>query len=166
MATLCKSYFSEVAARYAVEALTAAGVPGRDIRLVTGRQLRDVCQEPVGGFAGATGPDAPIGSFANVRRSRRQGHGSFASVRGPQRQGSFADTDREVTVRDGHGAGRPRVVGDVRLRRLLRAAGLDDDAGDSVVDELHLGRAVVVAEVAEIAPGDARARLEHAAHAA
>jgi hypothetical protein len=165
MATLCKSYSSEVPARHAVAALTAAGVPSRDIRLLTGRPLRDVRQEPVGGFAGATGPDTPVGSFANVRRSRREGYGSFASVRNQQRQGSFADAHREVIAGYKNGAERSRVVGDGELRRLLRAAGLDD-AGDSLVDELHAGRAVVVAEVAEIAPGDARARLEHAAHAA
>jgi hypothetical protein len=166
MATLCKSYSSEVPARHAVEALTAAGVPSRDIRLLTGRPLHDVRQLPVGGFAGATGPDAPVGSFANVRRSRREGHGSVASVPHQQRQGSFADADSDVLASQENGAERLRVVGDGELRRLLRAAGLDDDAGDSVVDELHVGRAVVVAEVAEIAPGDARARLEHAAHAA
>jgi hypothetical protein len=35
-----------------------------------------------------------------------------------------------------------------------------------VIDELHTGHAVVLAEVAEIAPSDARARLEDVAHAA
>jgi hypothetical protein len=120
-------------------------VPGRDIRLLTGRRLQDVRHEPVGGFAGATGPDAPIGSFANVRRSRRQGDGSFASVPGQQREGSFADTDRDVVVSYDNGAERSRVVSDRELRRLPRAAAVGDAAGDGVVGELHVGRAVVVA---------------------
>ena len=166
MTTLCNSYSSDIPARHAVEALTAAGVPSRDIRLLTRRPPRDVRQEPVGGFAGAAGPDTPIGSFADVRRSRREGYGSFASVRDQQRQGSFADAEREVIASYENGAQRSRVVGDGELRRLLRAAGLDAAAGNSVVDELHAGRTVVVAEVAENAPGDARARVEHAAHAA
>lgn len=95
-------------------------------------------------------------------RSRRR-HGSFASVPGQQREGSFADTDRDVVVSYDNGAERSRVVSDRELRRLPRAAAVGDAAGDGVVGELHVGRAVVVAE---IAPGDAGARLEQPAHAA
>jgi hypothetical protein len=163
---LCKSYPNEVAARDAVEVLRAARVPGRDIRLLTGFRLHDVRQEPLGGFAGPIGPDAPVGSFANARRSRRQGHGNFASYPDQLRQGSFADTDRAVVVTHENGATRSRVVGDRELRGLLRRADFDDAARDRLVDELHRGRAVVLAEIAEIAPGDAQARLEQVAHAA
>ncbi|MGH2744509.1 MAG: hypothetical protein ACRDN8_18920 [Thermoleophilaceae bacterium] len=141
-------------------------MPDRDIRLLTGCRLRDIRREPVGGFAGAIGPDAPVGTFANTRRPRRQGRGNFASFPCPQRQGSFADTDLDVIVNYDHGAERSRVVGDAGLRRLLQEAALESAAGEHVVDELHVGHAMVLAEVAEIAPGDARARLEQVARAA
>ena len=163
MSTLCKIYPSEIVARKDVEALKAAGVPGRDIRLLTGFRLHDVREEPVGTFADAIAPDAPIGSFASVRRSRRSGRGSFASVQGPRRQGSFADTDLDVIVSYDNGARHSRVVGDLRLRRLLLKTTLTGTAGETVVDQLHAGHAVVLAE---IAPRDARARLKDPAQAA
>jgi hypothetical protein len=53
----------------------------------------DVRREPVGGFAGTLGPDAPVGTYGNVRRRRRQGAGTFAGDADRQRQGSFADAD-------------------------------------------------------------------------
>ena len=56
MATLCKTYSTEGVARKAAQALRAAGVPGRDIRLLTGCRLRDVRAESVGTFAGTIGP--------------------------------------------------------------------------------------------------------------
>jgi hypothetical protein len=163
MATLWKAYSSDVVARHAVEALRAAGVPGRDIRLLTGCQLHDVREEPVGEFARAAGPNAPVGTFANIRRLRRQGAGSFAGEPDRQRQGSFADADRDVIVTYDDGAERARVAGDHGVRRLLREAALDDAAVDRLVDELHAGHAVVLADVAEIALSDAQARLERIA---
>jgi hypothetical protein len=166
MASLCKAYSSEIVARDGVEALRAAGAPGRDIRLLTGRRLRDLRREPVGRFAGAIGPGAPVGTFASVRRSRGQSRGSFASDSAPQRQGSFADTDRDLIVTYGDGAERSRVAGDFGIRRLLRGAALDDAAADRIVHELHVGHAVVLAEIAEIAPSDAQARLDEVAQAA
>jgi hypothetical protein len=166
MATLCKAYSSEVVARRAVEALRTAGVPGRDIRLLTGCQLHDVRREPVGGFAGTLGPDAPVGTYGNVPRVRRQGAGSFAGDPDRQRQGSFADADRDMIVTHEHDGGRSRVTGDLAIRRLLRAADLSGEAAGRVIDELHAGHAVVLADVAEIAPSDARARLEDVAPAA
>jgi hypothetical protein len=166
MTTLWKAYSNDVAARQAIEALTAAGVPGRDIRLLTGCQLHDVREEPVGEFARAAGPNAPVGTFANIRRLRRQGAGSFAGDPDRQRQGSFADADRDVIVTYEHGAERSRVAGDHGVRRLLREAALDDAAADRVVDELHAGHAVVLAEIAEIAPSDAQARLDQVTPAA
>jgi hypothetical protein len=166
MAILWKAYSSDVVARHAIEALRAAGVPGRDIRLLTGCRMHDVRDEPVGGFARAVGPNAPVGTFANIRRSRRQGAGSFAGDPDRQRQGSFADADRDVIVTYDDGAERARIGGDLGVRRLLREAALDDAAADRVVDELHAGHAVVLADVAEIAPSDAQARLDQVAQAA
>jgi hypothetical protein len=166
MATLWKAYSGDLVARHAIEALRAAGVPGRDIRLLTGWRLHDVREEPVGGFARAVGPDAPVGTFANVRRLRRQGAGSFVGDSDRQRQGSFADADRDVIVTYDDGGARARVAGDHGIRRLLRETALDDAAADRVVDELHAGHAIVLAEIAEIAPSDAKARLDQVAQAA
>jgi hypothetical protein len=132
MATLWKTYPTDGVAHEAAEALRAAGVPGRDIRLLIGSRWHDVREEPTGGFAGPVGPEAPVGTFAGTVRLRRQGNGSFAHA----------------------------------IRRLLRGVALAGDPGGRLVDDLHRGHAVVIAEVAEIAPRDAQARLEHMAHAA
>jgi hypothetical protein len=166
MTTIWKTYSSEIVARHAIEAIRAAGVPERDIRLLTGRRLHDVRDEPVGEFARAAGPNAPVGTYANIGRMRRQGAGSFAGDPDRQRQGSFADTDREVIVTYDDGAEHSRVAGDLGIRRLLRGAALDDTSVDRIVDELHVGHAVVLAEIAEIAPSDAQARLDEVAQAA
>jgi hypothetical protein len=48
----------------------------------------------------------------------------------------------------------------------MEEAGVAGDAADRIVDELHAGRTTVLAEVAAIAPGDARARLDELAHVA
>jgi hypothetical protein len=56
-----------------------------------GAHLHDVRQEPVGGFAGALSPDAPVGTYAGRVRARRQGAGAYAGDPDRQRQGSFAD---------------------------------------------------------------------------
>jgi hypothetical protein len=166
MATLCKTYASEMTARRGVEALRAAGVPGRDIQILTGGRVHDVRKEPVGGFARALSPDAPVGSFGDVARSRRQGVGAFAGDPDRQRQGSFADADRDVIVTHERGGERSRVTGDLGLRRLLREADLVGEAADRAVDELHAGRTVVLVELAEMAPSDAQARLDEIGHAA
>jgi hypothetical protein len=166
MTTLTKAYPTELAARRGVEALRATGVPERDIRLLAGTAPRDIRHEPVGGFAGPVAPDAPIGTYGGRVLQRRQGAGSFAGDPDRQRQGSFADTDRDVIVTYDDGAERTRVTGDLGVRRLLREAALDDAAADRVVDELHAGHAVVLADVAEIAPSDAQARLDQVAQAA
>jgi len=163
-AAACKTFSSEAVARRAVRALTAAGVPRRDILLLTGRRLHDIRQEAVGGFAGAVNPGAPVGTYAGAPRLRRQGLGSFAGHPDEQRQGSFADADVIVTVEDG--TGRSQVADHFRLQRLLWRAALAGDAADRVIGELHMGNAVVLVEAAEIAPGDAQARLEEVAHAA
>jgi hypothetical protein len=165
MATLCKTYPTEIVARKAAQALRAAGVPGRDICLLAGCRMRDVREEPVGTFAGTIGPDAPVGTFANRARLRSQGAGTFAGDSDCQREGSFADAEHAIVVSYENGAAHPHLVGDHTIRRLLRALAAADPDG-RVVDELHLGHAVVIAQVAEIAPGDAEARLDEFARAA
>jgi hypothetical protein len=171
MATLSKTYPSEDAARRALEALRAAGVPPRHIRLLTSRPLRDIRREPVGGFAGPIGTDARIGNFASVPRRRGEGVGSFAtgSFAGDsdlQRKGSFADVERVVVVIYKDDGEHSRVTGHRGARQLLRRAALDNDAVDRAVKDLHIGHAVVLVDVAEIAPSEVRARLDQMAQAA
>ena len=64
MTALRETYSSQAAARRAVEALRTASVPDRDIHLLTGFRYHDVRSEPVGGFAGAVDPTAPVGTYA------------------------------------------------------------------------------------------------------
>jgi hypothetical protein len=171
MATQSKTYPNEDSARRAVEALRAAGVPPRHIRLLTSRPPRDARREPVGGFAGPIGTNAPIGTYASVARRRGQGVGSFAtgSFAGDpdrQRQGSFADVERVVIVIYKDEAEHSQVTGYRGVRQLLRRAALDDDAVDRAAKDLHIGHAVVLVDAAEIAPSEAQAHLEQIAQAA
>jgi hypothetical protein len=171
MATLIKTYPTEDAARRAVEALRAAGVPPRHIRLLTSGPLRDARREPVGGFAGPIGTNAPIGTYASVARRRGQGAGSFATgtFSGDpdcQREGSFADVERVVIVICKDDGEHSRVTGYRAVRQLLRRAALDDDAVDRAVKELHNGHAVVLVDATESAPTAVRAHLEQVAQAA
>ena len=53
--------------------------------------LHDVREEPVGTFAGTLERQAPVGTYGNVRRFRRQGAGIFAGDADHKRKGSFAD---------------------------------------------------------------------------
>jgi hypothetical protein len=104
-------------------------------------------------------------------RRRRQGTGgfvtgSFAGDPDQRRQGSFADVERVVIVTCTDQVERPRVTGCRGVRQLLRRAALDHDAVDRTVKQLHLGHAVALVDVAEIAPSDAHARLEQVAQAA
>jgi hypothetical protein len=166
MTTLSRTYATEVAARRAVEALRATGVPAHDIRLLTGSRLGDVRREPVGGFAGPVAPDAPVGTYGGGVVLRRHGAGGFAGDPDQQRQGSFVDTDRVVIVTYHDDAERARVTGLRGARRLLSRAALDDDAVDRAVNDLHIGHAVVLADLREIAASEASRQLEQAARAA
>jgi len=166
MTTLTRTYATEVAARGAVEALRATGVPEGDIRLLVGSAPRDIRHEPVGGFAGPVAPDAPIGTYGDRVIQRRQGTGSFAGDPDKQRQGSFADTDRVVTVTYKGDAERARITGLRGARRLLRRAALHDDAVNRAVGELHRGPAILLVDVREIAANEADAQLEKLARAA
>jgi hypothetical protein len=167
MTTLTKTYPTELAARRAVEAMHATGVPERDIRLLAGTAPRDIRREPVGGFAGSVAPDAPIGTYGGRVLQRRQGAGSFAGDPDHQRQGSFADTDRVVIVTYEGDAERARITGLRGARRVLRRAALDDDdAVDRAVGELHQGRAILLVDLSEVGASEADARLEKLGRAA
>jgi nucleotide-binding universal stress UspA family protein len=162
--TVCKTYASEATARHAVDALTAAGVPRRDIRLLTSHRAHDVRNETVGGFAGPVEPNSPVGTYGGAVRLRRQGAGGFAGDPDQQRQGSFGDADIDTIISYEDGAGGSGVAG--HLGPVLRRSGLTDDAAARVIHEIHTGRAVVLLEASQIAASDARAQLEELAHAA
>jgi hypothetical protein len=163
MATISTTFPTELTARHAIEELRAAGIGEQDIRLLIGRRPGDVRREPVGGFAAPVGPDAPVGTYGGGEVRRRQGTGTFAGDADRQRQGSFADTDRVAIVRSEGGRERARITGLRGARRLLRRAALDAEAVDRAVDELHRGRAVVLAE---LVAGQAETRLEQLGRAA
>jgi hypothetical protein len=166
MATLCKTYPDEATARAAVETLRGAGVPDHAIRLLTAPALHDVRREPVGAFAGTLAPDAPVGTFGNVARLRRQGHGSYAGDPDRQRRGCFADAERDVVVTYEDQAAHSHVAGEHELARVLRSWHVVDDAVEHVIDELHHGHATVVVEISEISPREVSARLDEVAASA
>jgi len=142
MATLCKTYPNHEAAREAVEELRATGVPGRDIRLLTGGTEHDIRDEPVGGWCGHVAPGARVGNYGGAVRRRRQSRGAWAGDP-DHRQGSFADSDVDVIrTGDGHASAT-----DDRSVRDLLADALPSDIAQRVLGELHHGRAVVIAEL-------------------
>ena len=151
MTILTETYLTEVAARRAIEALQATGVPARDIRLLTGTRLGDVRRQRVGGFAGPVAPDARVGTFGDRPVLRRQAAGSFAGDPDHRRQGSFADTDRVVIVTYDADTERARITGLRGARRVLARATVDDDTVNRAVKELDAGRAVVLADLPEVA---------------
>jgi hypothetical protein len=166
MTIFTRTYATELAARRAVEALRATGVPGRDIRLLVGSAPRDIRREPVAGFARPVAPDGPVGTYGGRVLQRRQGAGAFAGHPDQQRQGSFGNADRVVIVAYEGDAERARITGLRGARRLLGRAALDDDAVDHAVAALHEGHAILLVDLREIAASEADARLEKLAHAA
>jgi hypothetical protein len=151
VSTLCKTYSDEREARAAVERLVASGAPRGAIRLLTGSRLHDVRDERVGTYAGAIDPEAPVGRFAGRPRRRCQGTGSFAGDPDRQRKGSFADVERDVIITFGRRDEHPRVATHRALRLLLSGVTLDGEPADHLVDELHDGHRLVVAEVEQTA---------------
>ena len=138
----------------------------RDILVADGPPVARHTREAVGGFAGAVDPSASVGTYAGPPRRRRQGRGGFAGDPDRQRQGSFADADADAIVAVEDGDGRSQLADRLGLQRLLWRAALVGDAADRVIGELHLGRAVVLVDAAEIAASEAQARLEEVARAA
>jgi hypothetical protein len=159
MATFCKTYLDAATAEEAVAQLRAAGVPGHAIRMLAGQALHDIRREPVGMFARTLRPDAPVGTFGNRRRMRRQGYGTYAGDPDSQRKGSFADADRDVIVTY-EGGEHAHVAGRHELLRALRDWHVLDDTAEHVIDELHEGHATVIVEISEIPPDEVRKRLD------
>src|SRR5919201_548746 len=113
MATLCRAYPSEAAARRAIAGLRAAGLPPQGAHLITGSPLHDLRRETAGGFAGK--PDR-------------------------QREGSFADVDRHVIVHcDPDGREHTHVAGLHELEALLAGAGLERAAAERALAEHRAG---------------------------
>jgi hypothetical protein len=166
MTTLCEIYSSQAAAQQAGEALRAASVPDRDIRLLTGSRYHDVRSELVGGFAGAVGPDAPVGSYAGLPRPRWHAAGGFHGEPDRQRQGSFADAERNLVLTYDRADERSHLVSGRGVGRLLREANMTGETAGRIAAELHQGHAVLLAEVVEIAPRQTQTRLQGLAHAA
>ena len=163
-AAVCKTYSSEPVARRAVRALTAAGVPRRDILSADRPPVHDIRQEAVGGFAGAVDPSAPVGTYAGAPCLRRQGARRLRRRSRRQRQGSFADARHD---RDRRGRRRSLAPGrspppptSSVARRARRQRGRPRDRRASYGSRRRPRRR------REIAASDARARLEEVAHAA
>jgi hypothetical protein len=166
MTTICRTFPTELTARHAIKELSAAGIDEQNIRLLIGRRPGDIRREPVGGFAAPVLPNAPVGTYGGGVVRRRHGTGTFAGDADRQRQGSFADTDRVVVVSSEGDRERARITGLRGARRLLHRAALDADAINRAVRELNRGRAVLLAELGDIAARQPEARLEHRRNAA
>jgi hypothetical protein len=167
MATLCKAYPSEAAARRAIQSLRAAGLPPQGAHLVTGGPLHDVRRESVGEFAGRAEPEDPVGTFGNRRLRRWHPPGTFAGDPDRQRAGSFADVDGHLIVHcDPGGREHTRVAGERGLAALFAGAGLEHDAIEDALARLRAGSSLVLVQVAEIGPADAAAALEEAGQVA
>jgi hypothetical protein len=163
MTALCKAYDDPTAADRAVEALIAAGVPGKDVRLLMGAKIHDARREAGGGFAGSVAPDAGVGDFAGAHHARTAARSSFAGAAAAPREAVFANADRDVVVTYPDGEQQSRVTGHHRLRKLLMDAGLDEPTADADVRALHEGRALVLVHIAAISPDEVRSLLDAAA---
>jgi hypothetical protein len=98
----------------------------------------------MGTFAGAIGPDAPVGTFAGKTCVRSQAAGGWVGERDSQRQGSFADAEhaRVVTFDDGREVSR--TISSRGLARLLRSVAHDRGHAEKLLGELHHGHAIVL----------------------
>ena len=102
-------------------------------------------------------PDERVG---NAPRLRSQAKGGWAGHPDEHRQGTFADSDLDMIAT---GEGQSQCAGDRAVARLLHETGVPDPQAAQMVADLHRGHTVVLAEVAEIGPAQARTCLEHVA---
>jgi hypothetical protein len=163
MATLCRAYPSEAAARRAVDGLRAEGLPPQCTHLITGARTHDLRREPAGEFGKFVAPNEPVRTFANTTVPRWRPGGGFAGDPDRQREGSFGDADRHVVVhRDPGGREHRHVAGLRELEALLAGAGLEECDVTDAVSALHEGASLVLVQIAHMGPEDAAERLEHA----
>jgi hypothetical protein len=145
MATQCRAYPSEAAARHAIESLRTAGLPAQ---LIFGGRRHDRRREPIGEFAGLAAPEAPLGTFGDVTLERWRPGGAFAGDADDQRQGSFGDVDQHVIVsHDPGGGARRHIAGDRGVATLMQGMGLDPDASAVALEQLAAGLALVLVQV-------------------
>jgi hypothetical protein len=161
MATLCRAYPTQAAARRAIERLRAGGLPPQGAQMITGGLVHDLRREPVGEFLGRAEPDAPVRTFASTTLLRWHPPGTFAGDPDRQRAGSFADVDSHVVVHsDPRGHEHARVTGLRSLEALFISAGLEPDTAARALADLCAGSSLVLVQVAEMGPAEAAARLE------
>ena len=167
MATLCRAYPSEAAARRAIADLRAAGLPPQGAQLITGSPPHDLRHEPVGKFVGRAGPQAPVRTFGNTTVRRWQAPGGFAGEPDRMREGSFADADSNRLVQhDPTGRAHAHVAGVRGLRSLLLASGVEPAAAEHALAQARAGASLVLVQVASIGPDDVAARLDAPGRAA
>ena len=167
MATLCRAYPTQAAARRAIERLRAGGLPPQGAQMITGGLVHDLRREPVGEFLGRAEPDAPVRTFASTTLLRWHPPGTFAGDPDRQRAGSFADVDSHVVVHcDASGCEHARVAGLRDLEALFLTAGLEPETADRALADLCAGSSLVLVQVAEMGPAEAAARLEDVGQAA
>jgi len=154
------------AARDRLRRLLADGTPGTALQLLHGQPTRDVRDRPVGGFAGAIAPDAPVGTFAGRTVARHQSNGDWVGARNGRRQGSIGDVEHdEVVTIDRTGREVRRTVDRRALRRLLRPVAADCAPADRLIAELHKGHALLL-QVTRNDSSDASTELQNAPLAA
>jgi hypothetical protein len=146
MATVCKVFDDNEAARNEVESLIARGVPGEDVRVLRGAPQRDAREHPHGSFAAGHGDD-PMGTFAGPENADAEGSFAPGHEAGIERLGSFGSIDRDTITTFPCAVEDVSVVGHHRLLALLTEAGLDPEVAEADVEALHEGKLLVVARV-------------------
>jgi hypothetical protein len=141
MATTCRAFQTEDAARAEVERLLATGTSGDEIRVLTGEGVHDRSDAPIGSFAGQAGA---VGSFADEPHPAADGMGTFAGDASEMRTGGFGDIDRETVTTYENGVKRVSIASHRDLERMLIDAGLEPEAAAADVDALHHGRILVL----------------------
>jgi hypothetical protein len=146
VAALCGSFASHDEAAEAVGAVLEVGIPGAEVRVLTGEPRRDAREEPMGDFAGSTEPGEPVGDFAG---QHAEGHerGHFAG--GARRGGSFADADRDQVISYPGGVEHAHIASHREIERLLTEAGLDEATAKRDLEAVHAGRVLVLVEAPE-----------------
>jgi hypothetical protein len=162
MTTLWATYPSHRLAERAVDVLRKAGIPATDISIIHAADDRDRRELDRGAFAGRVAPDDPVATFGDRARPRSAAEGTFAGDGDEHRKGTFADTPREVVVQHPSDSPTERVIDDGSLSEMLASVGIHHHHAQRLLEELHDGRHVVLAQATDDVAGTARARLEAA----
>jgi hypothetical protein len=151
-------YDSATQAQRVVEALTDAGVPPENLRLLMSDGATNGQNQPVGSFVTGDGHDHgsdPMGSFAtsDTSGSTDPHPGSFADTDSShahdERVGSFASVDRDTITTFVRGKPQTTTHTHASIVRLLIGAGMDQATAEQQIVALHEGKALVLADVAD-----------------